>query len=50
MVPRLPLVPAEVGRQVIEGEMTTWEVAMLLKSMKTDASTELQNLLDPALT
>ena len=49
MVSHLPLVPAGAGRQVIEREMTTWEVTMLLKSMKNETTTELKDLLDPAL-
>ena len=32
-IPHLSLVPVHVGRKVIEGEMTAWEVVMLLKKM-----------------
>jgi hypothetical protein len=38
MMPHLPLVPVDVGRQVIEGEMITWEVTMLLKSMNNGST------------
>jgi hypothetical protein len=50
IVPHLQLVPADVGRQVIKGEMTTWEVAMLLRSMKKETTKELKDLLNPTLT
>ena len=49
-IPRLPLVPAHVGRNVIEGEMTAWKVVMLLKKMMNGATQELKNLINPALT
>ena len=32
-IPRLPLVPAHVRRKVIEGEMTAWEVVLILRKM-----------------
>ena len=50
IVPHLQLVPVDVGRQVIKEEMTTWEVAMLLRSMKKGTTKEPKDLLNPALT
>ena len=44
-IPRMPLVPASVGRKVIEGEMTPWEVVLLLNKSMRDKSQELRDLL-----
>ena len=48
-IPRLPLVPAHMERTVIKGEMTVWEVAMLLKRMRKGATQELNNLINPVM-
>ena len=48
-LPRLPMVPEHVGRMVIEGEMTAWEVVLLLRKMMNGAAQELQTLINPAL-
>ena len=47
--PRLSMVPAHVGRKVIEREMTAWDVVVLLKKMTNGATQELQNLINPVL-
>ena len=49
-IPRLPLVPAHVGRKVIEGEMTPWEVVLLLNKMMQGRTQALKDLINPALT
>ena len=35
-IPCMPLVPANVGRKVIKGEMTPWEVVLLLNKTTKD--------------
>ena len=47
-IPRMPLVPASVGRKVIEGVMTPWEVVLLLNKTTRDKSQGLKDLLSPA--
>ena len=49
-IPRLPLVLAHVRPKVIEGEMTAWEVVMLMKNIIKESLTELQNFFKPTLT
>jgi len=48
-IPRMPLVPASVGRKVIEGEMTPWEVVLLLNKSMKDKTQALKDLLNPAM-
>ena len=48
-IPRMPLVPASAGRKVIEGEMTLWEVVLLLDKTMKDKTQALKDLLNPAM-
>ena len=48
-IPCLPLVPTHVGRKVIKGEMTAWEVVLLLRKMVQGMTQELKDLISPAL-
>ena len=44
------MVPAHVGRKVIEGEMTAWEVVLLLNKIMQGKTQALKDLLNPAMT
>ena len=46
---RLPLIPAHVGRKVIEGEMTPWEVVLPLNKIMKGNTQALKDLLNPAM-
>ena len=48
-IPRMPLVPERVGRKVIEGEMTPWEVVLLLDKTMKEKTQALKDLLNPAM-
>ena len=48
-IPRMPLVPANVGRKVIEGYITPWEVVLLLDKTMNDKTQAFKDLLNPVM-